>query len=91
MGIFIIFKDRHGQDQIRFKRHLINATIFEMSYTQLPAFHFEIFLLFLSSVPCVPFYTSWKAEKIFSGVIKRKYWGEISEQEYQKKNRQFRI
>ena len=36
-----------------------------------------------------PFYTPWKAQKIFAGVIKREYWEEISEQEYQKKNKEF--
>ena len=42
-------------------------------------------------LPSVPFYTPWKAQEIFSRVIKKEHWEEISEQEYQKENKEFPI
>ena len=52
----------------------------------------EILLQFLNPLlSSVPFYTLWKAQKIFSGVIKRGYWEQISEQVYQKEHREFPI
>ena len=54
---------------------------------------FEILLEFFDLLlPIVPFYyTPWKAQKILSGVIKKEYWEEISEQELQKENKEFPI
>ena len=43
---------------------------------------------FLSSVP---FHTPWKAQRIFSGVIKREHREEISKEVYEKENREFPI
>ena len=52
---------------------------------------YEILLDFFDLLlPSVPFYyTLLKAQKILSGVIKREYWEEISEQGLQKENEEF--
>ena len=52
----------------------------------------EILLQFFDLLlPSVPFYSHWKAQKIFSVLRKRIYWEEISEWGYQKENREFPI
>ena len=53
----------------------------------------EILLEFFDLlIPSVPFYyTPWNAHKILSGVMKKEYWEEISEQELQKENKEFLI
>ena len=95
------------QDQFRFKQYLTNVAIFEMPQhfilklvllcLVLILYRFtvkrnKILLQFLDPLlSIVPFHTPWKAQKIFSGVIKREHREEISEQVYQKENREFPI
>ena len=53
---------------------------------------YEILLRFFNlHLPIVLSYTTWKAQKIFSGVEKWEYGEEISEQEYLKENKEFPI